>query len=84
MITISNQRTSKKKKTVYGEWNEPFQSLQLPKPPKYCSDYKNPEKHASKLQCRSKQLYIGEVVYLFQESFQDVINHVNAKRVQAK
>lgn len=38
----------------------------------------------TKLQCRSNQVYVEEVVELFEASFHEVLAHVNAKRIQVK
>ena len=44
----------------------------------------NKKKYVTKLQCQSKQVYVGEVVELFEASFQENLVHVNTKRIQAK
>ena len=41
------------------------------------------KKYVSKLQCQSKQVYVGEVLELFEASFQGNLVHVNTKRIQA-
>lgn len=41
------------------------------------------QKVSSRLQCNSRQIFVGEVLELFQASFPEVCNHVNTKRIQA-
>ena len=42
------------------------------------------KKYVTKLQFQCKQVYIGEVVELFEASFLEILVHVNTKRIQAK
>ena len=41
------------------------------------------QKRSSRLQCNSRQIFVREVLELFQASFPEVCNHVNTKRIQA-
>ena len=41
------------------------------------------QKLSSRLQCNSRQIFVVEVLELFQASFPEVCNHVNTKRIQA-
>ena len=45
------------------------------------TDNVNEKKHVTKLQCWSKQVYVGEVVELSEASFQGVLVHVDTKRI---
>ena len=44
------------------------------------TDNVNKKKYVTKLQCQSKQVYVEEVVKLFETSFQEVLGHVNKKK----
>ena len=48
------------------------------------TDNVNKKKYVTKLQCWSKQVYVGEVVKFFEASFQEVLVHVNTKRIHTK
>ena len=48
------------------------------------TDNVSKKNYVTKLQCWSKQVYLGEVVELFEASFQEVLVHFNTIRIQPK
>ena len=44
------------------------------------TDNVNKKKYVIKLHCQSKQVYVEEVVKLFEASFQEVLGHVNKQK----
>ena len=59
------------------------QEIQIPIPENRNQSPQQKQKVSSRLQCNSRQIFVGEVLEIFQVSFPEVCNHVNTKRIQA-